>query len=708
MRTRQRRVGSGVVWSLALLAGAAGACIPIKPPVGGGGSQDGATGTPAGSTPDGAPAATLPPPPPAPPSAPEPAVKNTGNTQTDRFLALWTDIHKLSNGYFSPEGIPYHSVETLIVEAPDHGHETTSEAYSYWIWLEAAYGRATKDWSFLDRAWQNLEYYMIPQAVEQPTNASYSPKKPATYAEEGDLPSQYPKPLVSGVRIGTDPIADELKAAYGTPNIYGMHWLMDVDNWYGYGRLGDGKSHAALINTFQRGPQESCWETVTHPTWETFQWGGPNGFLDIYQKAGSYSRQWKYTAAPDADARAVQAAYWAKVWADGQGGDAAVDGVVKKAAKLGDYARYGFFDKYFKQIGCTSPDCPAASDYASAHYLISWYYAWGGAAPGGAWAWRIGSSHNHSGYQNPMAAWALAKFAPLKPASPNAARDWGVSFARQIEFYRWLQAQEGGIAGGATNSWKGRYEAPPAGTKTFYGMAYDVAPVYADPPSNEWFGFQVWSMERVAEYFYVTGDPNAKLVLDRWVAWVRANSKLGKDGSYQIPSTLEWSGQPALDWNEQSRTFTADKAYNSTLHVKVLSHTDDVGTTASLAQTLAFYAAKAKDKDTQTFTRELLDRMWAKFRDDKGLANPEVRKDFKRFNDPIYLPPGWKGKMVNGDVLDEHSTFLSIRSKFKDDPQWPKVEAYLDGGAPPTMVYHRFWGAAQCALAYATYGWLFP
>ena len=31
-----------------------------------------------------------------------------------------------------------------MVEAPDHGHETTSEAFSFWIWLEAQYGRVTR------------------------------------------------------------------------------------------------------------------------------------------------------------------------------------------------------------------------------------------------------------------------------------------------------------------------------------------------------------------------------------------------------------------------------------------------------------------------------------------------------------------------------------------------------------------------------------
>ncbi|WP_461038605.1 glycoside hydrolase family 48 protein, partial [Streptomyces mayteni] len=38
------------------------------------------------------------------------------------FLELYAKIKDPANGYFSDEGIPYHSVETLLVEAPDHGH----------------------------------------------------------------------------------------------------------------------------------------------------------------------------------------------------------------------------------------------------------------------------------------------------------------------------------------------------------------------------------------------------------------------------------------------------------------------------------------------------------------------------------------------------------------------------------------------------------
>src|SRR5690242_14784058 len=57
-----------------------------------------------------------------------------------QFLTQYNKIKASASGYFSPQGVPYHSIETLMVEAPDHGHESTSEAFSYWMWLEATYG----------------------------------------------------------------------------------------------------------------------------------------------------------------------------------------------------------------------------------------------------------------------------------------------------------------------------------------------------------------------------------------------------------------------------------------------------------------------------------------------------------------------------------------------------------------------------------------
>ncbi|MFD3733935.1 glycoside hydrolase family 48 protein [Streptomyces sp. NPDC058632] len=622
-----------------------------------------------------------------------------------RFLELYGKITDPANGYFSPEGIPYHSVETLIVEAPDHGHETTSEAYSYLLWLQAMYGKVTGDWSKFNGAWDIMERYMIPTHADQPTNSFYNASKPATYAPELDTPAEYPAPLDTGVSVGPDPIAAELRSTYGTDDVYGMHWLQDVDNTYGYGNepgqceAGPTATGPSYINTFQRGSQESVWETVPQPTCDAFKYGGTNGYLDLFTQDASYAKQWKFTNAPDADARAVQAAYWADLWAKEQGNGGDISTTVAKAAKMGDYLRYSMYDKYFKKVGnCTSPSsCPAGTGKDASHYLMSWYYAWGGATDTSAgWAWRIGSSHAHGGYQNPLAAYALSSYDALKPESATGAADWGKSLDRQLEFYRWLQSDEGAIAGGATNSWAGRYATPPAGTPTFYGMYYDEKPVYHDPPSNQWFGFQAWSMERVAEYYQQTGDADAKVVLDKWVDWALSETTVNPDGTFRLPSTLQWSGRPDT-WNPSS------PGANGSLHVTVADYTNDVGVAAAYAKTLTYYADRSGDTEAARTAKALLDGMWDNHQDDLGIAVPETRADYNRFDDPLQVPSGWTGTMPNGDRIDASSTFDSIRSFYEDDPAWSKIESYLAGGAAPTFTYHRFWAQADIALAMGSY-----
>ncbi|MFF4018991.1 glycoside hydrolase family 48 protein [Streptomyces sp. NPDC001843] len=622
-----------------------------------------------------------------------------------RFLDLYGKITNPANGYFSPEGIPYHSVETLIVEAPDQGHETTSEAYSYLLWLQAMYGKVTGDWSKFNGAWDLMEKYMIPTHADQPTSSFYNASKPATYAPELDTPNEYPAKLDTSVPVGSDPIAGELKTAYGTDDVYGMHWLQDVDNVYGYGNepgkceAGPTATGPSYINTFQRGPQESVWETVPQPTCDAFKYGGKNGYLDLFTGDSSYAKQWKFTDAPDADARAVQAAYWADVWAKAQGKGSDVSATVGKAAKMGDYLRYAMYDKYFKKIGnCVgASSCPAGTGKDASDYLLSWYYAWGGATDTSAgWAWRIGSSHVHGGYQNPLAAYALSSFADLKPKSATGAADWSKSLQRQLEFYQWLQSSEGAIAGGATNSWQGRYATPPSGTSTFYGMYYDWEPVYHDPPSNQWFGFQAWSMERVAEYYQQTGNTTAKAILDKWVKWALSKTTINPDGTYQIPSTLQWSGQPDT-WNASS------PGSNSGLHVTVADYTNDVGVAAAYAKTLTYYAAKSGDATAKSTAKALLDGMWNNYQDSLGIAVPETRTDYSRFGDSVYVPSGFSGKMPNGDAISSSSTFLSLRSFYKNDPAWSKIEAYLKGGAAPVFTYHRFWAQADIAMAMGSY-----
>ncbi len=637
--------------------------------------------------------------------------QQNSNEYLNRFLLLRDKIHNPTNGYFSPEGLPYHTPETLICEAPDYGHETTSEAYSYWIWLEAMYGRVKGDWSPLNSAWTKMETYAIPSTDQQPTTSDYKPSAPATYASEFGLPSQYPAALQSSVPVGRDPLSPELTATYGNSNIYGMHWLFDLDNFYGFGNKGDGTSKASYINTFQRGVQESVWETVPQPSWESFNWGSNDGsgYLKLFTSdSNAPAKQWKYTNAPDADARVVQAMYWATQWTKDQGLNPATTLPLDKTKKMGDYLRLAMFDKYFKPMGVQNINGTGGTGYDSAHYLMSWYYAWGGPLTPQGWSWRIGCSHNHFGYQNPVAAYALSAVNELKPLSPNATKDWGTSLTRQVEFYQWLQSAEGAIAGGATNSWNGKYDPYPAGTPTFYGMAYVENPVYEDPGSNTWFGFQAWSMERVAEYYYLTNNARAKGVLDKWIPWAKTVTHLLPNGSYEIPSTIGWSGKPNT-WTPAAPTA------NTGLHVNIVNYTQDVGVAAALAKTLTYYAAGTQkygtlDTASRDLAKAILDRMWTKYYEanGKGVATEEARGDYKKFFDQeVYVPAGWTGKMPNGDVIKPGLKFIDIRSKYKNDPDFPALQTAYATGTDFVKKYHRFWAQADVALANAEYGYFF-
>jgi ferric-dicitrate binding protein FerR (iron transport regulator) len=566
------------------------------------------------------------------------------NLYEDRFTALRRDLLAARNGYFSPDRIPYHSVETFLVDAPDYGHLSTSETMSYWLWLEAMHGRLTGDWAPFNAAWKKMEESFIP--ADQ-SAAGYTPNEPAKYAPEGDRLRDYPVELGDSLKI-PDPLYRDLPA-----ELHVMHWLVDVDDFYGYGKR-------AFVNTFQRGPAETVWKTIPHPSRETFAAGKPgSGFLQLFVK-DSKDRQWRYTGAPDADARVLQAVWEASQAVREKGGDPAKVLPLAQAAKMGNALRYALHDKYFK----------------TQHNLIAWSQSWGGSLePNQSWAWRTGASHIHFGYQNPLAAYALSKD-PLLPA--GAAADWNESLKRQVEFYAWLQSAEGAISGGATASWKGRYEPVPADVPKFHDLAYVDHPVF--PDSNEWFGWQPWSMGRLAEYARVTNDPQAHAVVDKWAAWARSVVKFTPDGGYAIPATLRWSGRPGAG-----------------LHVSVLAETQDVGVAASLVRALAAHG----DARSHELARELLERIWTLYRDDLGVSNPEERPDYKNFNSPAELPPDWRGALASGDAIRPGATFLDLRPKYRKDPDFQRVEQALRRGAAPVFRYHRFWAQVEVALANA-------
>src|ERR671920_870904 len=148
---------------------------------------------------------------------------------------------------------------------------------------------------------------------------------------------------------------------------------------------------------------------------------------------------------------------------------------------------------------------------------------------------------------------------------------------------------------------------------------------------------------------------------------------------------LRWSGAPST-WNPSS------PAANSNLRVEVISKGSDVGVAAAYARTLTWYAAKSGDAAAKTTAKGLLDALNA-HADTKGVSTTETREDYRRFDDTynastgqgLYLPPGWTGTMPNGDQIAAGKSFVDIRSFYKKDPDWPKVQAYLDGGPAPTF-----------------------
>jgi hypothetical protein len=338
--------------------------------------------------------------------------------------------------------------------------------------------------------------------------------------------------------------------------------------------------------------------------------------------------------------------------------------------------------------------------------------------------------------------------------------DWSTSLERQLELYRWLQSDEGAIAGGATNSWEGSYSPTPTGDSTFYNMAYDWEPVYHNPPSNQWFGMQTWSMERLAEYYYITGDSKAAIVLNSWIPWVEKSTTVNANGTFTLPGSLCWddspgqgdttnpwndstcglatsstANKPATNWNASTQDWTT-VPLNPNLHVRVTGTATDIGLAGSLAKALSYYSAavgkwgpsKAPDATSEVLAKSLLTGVWANYRDSIGISVAETRGDYCTtttssssngsttlnggFGATVFVPSTWSpGTMPAGEdvTVSPQPTFLSLRPKYQNDPSFPLVQSGCAGtGAGPTFNYHRFWAQVDIASAYIVYANLFP
>jgi hypothetical protein len=699
----------------------------------------------------------------------------------DMFNSLYDDImvNGIQNGYMSKQnngakkfGIPYHAVETLVVEAPDYGHETTSEAMSYIVWAAAmhdalaAEGKSVSSGNDLADAWKVMEA-LIPgwSTASGRSDIKYETiweqeQLKADTAAEGDSPSDYPteQPGVDAI----NPMYETFKSAYGKDKgYYLMNWLADVDDWYGFSKGTKGEGKFTFINTFQRGEEESCFETVPAPCLEELKWGmdskdpdNGNGIKAIFNGKDKVPAQYSFTNAPDAEDRAIQAI----IFANKHGVDCGeISGL---AGKMGDQCRNDMFDKYYKAIAKDTKLTSSSAGMDSKHYLMAWYTAWGGALTASwgdyGWAWQIGCSHSHQFYQNPLAAWGLVTDSAISGGmkAKDAVDDYKESLKRQIEMYLWLQSQEGPFAGGCTNSYKGRYEEYPSDLPTFYDMVFVAHPVYADPGSNHWIGNQVWSTQRLAElYYYVkkNGDDSGvkpagmsledalEALLSRWIEWFEANTHFnyededGNSYAYCIPSNLDWgNGGHHTDPDCVPDTWdgTYDPAGNQKLHCKITGYGQgDIGCVSSLCNTLIYYAA-ANDVPASKATPEnedpkdgiaekglrlankLLSAQYDTGRDDIGIAFEDHNGSLKRiFTQEVYIPDYYSGTMPDGSELGPNATFSSIRKSYESDPMYKACKEVYDAtGETETYTYklHRFWHAGDALMSYGGMALFYP
>ena len=63
--------------------------------------------------------------------------------------------------------------------------------------------------------------------------------------------------------------------------------------------------------------------------------------------------------------------------------------------------------------------------------------------------------------------------------------------------------------------------------------------------------------------------------------------------------------------------------------------------------------------------------------------------------------------MPNGDIIKPGVRFIDIRSKYRADPEFAKVQAAVNAGTDYKATFHRFWAQADVALAYGVYAVLF-
>lgn len=134
-----------------------------------------------------------------------------------------------------------------------------------------------------------------------------------------------------------------------------------------------------------------------------------------------------------------------------------------------------------------------------------------------------------------------------------------------------------------------------------YNIAGPLMPVWnkkftwqGPDPNTPWVGFQLRMFANLAHYYYLSGDPTAKIVLDKFYQWIRSEIKREKNGKLSLPQWLDKnSGRPIRS------------LYSPNLH-------------GLLAQGLIYMAAKTRKNEYKQLAEELLNDLINNRQDKNG------------------------------------------------------------------------------------------
>ncbi|HTY13709.1 MAG TPA: glycoside hydrolase family 48 protein [Candidatus Omnitrophota bacterium] len=261
-----------------------------------------------------------------------------------------------------------------------------------------------------------------------------------------------------------------------------IHWLIDVSgeaksNTCPDGRPGSGVFGKNIVyNMYNPTPRSAPYSSIAL---------GPNGQVDLtLRQKGGGNHVASFSSAPDADQWLANGAYW--------------------AGKYGLGKPYEFLTNLRSGLseGMTPDDDKDFPD--TMRFAIYW-----GMDNPPTLAYKGTINELYAGYQDP-AAWEIM-------GRPKWAKN-------VVKFL-----------GAAQNEFSKRY-----------GQSGPFMPLFKDgvfgwegsDPNTYWMGFQYRTFAHLAHYYYLTGDKDAKAILDRFVSWMKKNWAV--DGSsVSIPQALD-------------------------------------------------------------------------------------------------------------------------------------------------------------------------